>query len=180
MKLFQFHTHRSDRLKKEAVALGLCQQWQSEWDHPTDDELCEMYIRGLDFCIMHDFPKPGYMKRHFDGTLQRHGIFVDEVVSLKNPVTVVANGKCTGTIFVDGFSVSQVYVRHKSYITVRASGNAVVNVRCYDLCNVDIDCRDNAKVSVIRYGGSLAISGNVKVIDRLGSNDLKKEELSRK
>lgn len=180
MKFLHFHISKSQRLKDEAVKLGLCQQWQSEWGNPTDDELCEMYVRGLDFCIRHDFPNPRYMKRHFNGTLQKHGIFVDNVVSLKNPFTFVANGKCSGIVFIDGFSVSQIYVRHDSYIVVRASGNSVVNIRVYDRAKVNIISSDDARVCVIKHGGILAVSGNVKVIDRIGSNELKKEELSRK
>lgn len=158
----------SDRLKAEAIKLGLCNQWQSEWGNPTKDELCEKYIRGLDFCIKHDFPDLRFMKRHFNGVMQNHGIFVDNnEICLCNQGTVVANGHTTGQAYYDGFSVGQVYVRHQSFIRIIARGNAIVNVRCYDTPKVEVACRDNARVTVIRHDrGHVSASGNVKVINR--------------
>lgn len=162
----------SDSLKAEAIKLGLCDQWQAEWGNPTKDDLCEKFIRGLDFCIEHDFPNLRLMKRHFDGVMQNHGIFVDErEICLCNQGTVVANGRTTGQAFYDEFSVGQVYVRHQSAIRIVARGNAVVNVRCYDTPKVEVVCKDSARVTVIRHDqGLLSATGNVKVINRNHKN----------
>ncbi len=162
----------SDSLKAEAIKLGLCDQWQAEWGNPTKDDLCEKYIRGLDFCIEHDFPDISLMKRHFNGVMQNHGIFADDnEIRLFNPGTVIANGRTTGQAFYDEFSVGQVYVRHQSVLRIVARGNAVVNVRCYDTPRVEIVCKDSARVTVIRHDrGFLSVSGNVKVINRNHKN----------
>lgn len=160
-------TSESERLKAEAISLGLCEQWQSEWGSPSKDELCEKYIKGLDFCIKNNFPDLSYMKARFDGVMQKHGIFVDERAQLVNPLNVVANGSSECTVSYDGYSVGQIYVRHSSVVKVAVRERAVVNIRCYDNAVVEVACTgDDARVCVILRGGNVRTSGNVRIIDR--------------
>lgn len=55
-------------LRDHAVSYGLCQQWQNDWqDNKNQQELIDMYIRGIDFCIEHDYPTVDYIKNNFTG-----------------------------------------------------------------------------------------------------------------
>ena len=62
----------SDDLKREAISKGLCKQWTDDWHDETLDTLCEKYVDGIDFCISNDYPSTLYMKKNFDGIMQKH------------------------------------------------------------------------------------------------------------
>lgn len=158
----------SEQLKNKAISLGLCKQWTSEWGEPDNDELCEKYVRGIDFCIKNDYPSKEYMKYYFDGVMQNHGIYVDDKINLINPKMLVLNGKTNGDISLDGFSVSTMYVRHDSDVVINANGYSKVFVSIYDNAKVHIIQKDNANVYVYCHGGSFTYDGDVMVRDKRG------------
>ena len=49
-------------LKSEAVSLGLCQEWTSKWNNESKESLVEKYVKGIDFCIEHNYPSLAFMK----------------------------------------------------------------------------------------------------------------------
>lgn len=153
-------------LKKEATRIGLCNKWIEEWGSPDLDELCDKYVKGIDFCVEHDFPSCQYMKEHFDGIMQKHGIFVDESFVLTNPRTLVVNGKCNGKVNVNGYGVSDIYARHDSVLEIIVSGNARVSVETYDNCVLAVKASGNSKVFVYDHGGCIKKEGNVIVKNR--------------
>jgi len=153
----------SEELKGQAIGLGLCQQWQSEWDNADKDELLEKYVRGIDFCIEHNYPSLEYMTRNFDGVMQEHGVFVSEEISLYNPFMTIANGKCTGKVTFGKYGTGRMYIRHDSEIDLIVSGNAKVFVSIYDNAKLNIICTGEAKVYVYKKGGSVTFEGNVLV-----------------
>ena len=78
----------SDRMKNEAVSLGLCAEWTAEWrDGITKDEMAEKYVRGIDFCITHDWPSCDVIKKEFGDVMHNHGVYVDESVRLPTMLT---------------------------------------------------------------------------------------------
>ena len=71
----------NSELRGHAVSYGLCTQWQGDWqNNKSQQELIGMYIRGIDFCIEHDYPTVEYIKGNFDRSLlhQNH-IFLPTV-----------------------------------------------------------------------------------------------------
>ena len=157
----------SEELREMAVQNGLCTQWQNSWGQPSADQLCQMYLRGLDFCIEHDFPSVEYMKRNFDGVMQKHGIYVGDNINLSNPRKIVCNGTTTGAALFDGFAVGLIYVRHKSRISVDVRDRAIVNIICYDESSVDVWNRsDNARVHILLHGGNYNSAGRVIINDK--------------
>lgn len=57
----------SAKMKSQAVGLGLCQQWTDEWaDGTSKDELVEKFVRGIDFCIEHNFPSCEVIRKEFE------------------------------------------------------------------------------------------------------------------
>ncbi len=157
----------SDELREMAVQNGLCTQWQNSWGQPSDDELCQMYLRSLDFCIEHDYPSVEYMKEHFGGVMQKHGIYVDDKIKLSNPRKIVCNGKTDGAVSFDGFAVGLIYARHNSNISVDVRGRAIVNIICYDNASVNVWNRsDKARVHILLHGGSCQSIRKVVVNDK--------------
>ena len=101
----------NSELRGHAVSYGLCTQWQGDWqNNKSQQELIGMYIRGIDFCIEHDYPTVEYIKGNFDRSLlhQNH-IFVDEPVKF-DPDYVLSFGKYSGRKLVD------VYKKHPDYV----------------------------------------------------------------
>lgn len=162
----------SARMKKEAVELGLCDQWTREWeDGTTKDEMVDKFVRGLDFCIEHDWPTTDVMKKEFGDVIHRHGVWVDEAMSANNPDTAILNGSCDGRITVDGFGVSSIYVRHKSRLKLTVKDMAYAAVSLYDEANVDIDCQ-GGKCFVYKRGDNVKVKtqGGVKIRENRNTN----------
>lgn len=157
----------SQELKSMATDLGLCFGWRDGWGNPSLDELCEKYLRGLDFCLLHDYPSVEYMKKHFDGVMQKHGIYVNDAIDLKNPIKIVCNGQTTGTVNYSGYSVGMIYVRHSSRLKVEVYDRAIVNIRIYDNAQVDVlNHSSSARACVILYGGNVEGVGNLRIRDK--------------
>ena len=158
----------SDRMKGEAVKLGLCKQWTEEWTEGTSkDEMVEKFVRGLDFCIEHDWPSAKVMKKEFGDVIHSHGVYVDENVEARNAPVVVLNGECVAALKYDGMSTGEGYVRHRSEAKIRVCGLARVFVSLYDEGEVDVECEEGCKAFVYRHGGRLRKKkGDVKVRER--------------
>ena len=71
-------------LRRRAARLGACRKALDQWPR-TREELCEFYFAYIGFCIEHDFPTCEYLKRHFDGLMQQHHIFVEGEFERRNP-----------------------------------------------------------------------------------------------
>ena len=162
----------SDRLKGEAISLGLCQQWQREWrDNSSNDELVDKFIRGIDFSIKHDWPKPEFIKTHFDSDfLKRWGVFVDEKVAMTSQHTersvLVFLGKNEGTLEFDGFDSKDIYVRHQGKLRIVAAGKSFIRITTYDDVEIDAEAIDDARIFIYHHGGKVKMSGRVVYRER--------------
>lgn len=158
----------SKDLKNKAIKLGLCRQWQREWNTIDKNKLCEMYIEGLDFCIEYNYPTTAYMKENFEGVMQKHGIYVDEEVSIVNPGlrTYVINGNSNGTITLNNFDLCEVYVRGNSNITIETNSQSSVYISVFDKAVVNVIQNDRSRASIYKYGNNCNIKhiGNNVVI----------------
>lgn len=152
-----------EELKQQAISLGLCKQWQEEWGNPNIAELCHKYIRGLDFCIKHDYPKLEYLEKHFKGKTEQYGIYISDNAIADNQQNVIANG--ASKILVRTNMVSDVTARHTSEIHIEALDRAFVYVSMHDDCKLIIDRKDpRAKICVSYWSGTIV---NPELIDRI-------------
>lgn len=160
-------------LKDRAVELGLCDKWRDEWERDeTKQELIEKYLRGIDFCIQHDYPKLEFIREYFPKKLlDKNGVFVDEEIGRRDDVaardTVVLLGGSKAELHYDGLGMGNIYVRHQSEVTIVARGWARVFVECYEDSVINVTAEDESKVFVYQHGGKVAATGNVIVRDRL-------------
>lgn len=74
-------------LAKAAQANGICTPWLNELKSLDDkDALVDMYIRGIDFCLEHDYPSNDFIRENFKGVMEKHGVFLDDAIALQtNP-----------------------------------------------------------------------------------------------
>ena len=131
-------------LREMARSSGLCDEWYAEWsDDDTIDVCLERYVRGFDFSIKNEYPSIDFIRKNFrKDDLHRHNIYIDDQVSLDGDNGYyIFLGNCNATLAVDGLKAVTVYVRHKSEVSVTASGGAKVFVRYYD--NSKGECIDD-------------------------------------
>ena len=155
-------------LRRQARSLGLCDKWYDEWErHATSQVLIEKYLKGIDFCIKHDYPSLDFIKDNFKKEeLMANGIFVDEAVDAENVSTTVVMGQSKGVLRYDRQSSFSVYVRHESAVTITANRGARVFVETYENCKVSVEADSHSKVFVYRHGGEVSAAGNVVVRDK--------------
>lgn len=159
----------NDELKNQAVAYGLCEQWTNDWnENRNKQELIEMWLRGIDFAIQHNYPTNDFIKANFSSELLKmNNIFVDCSVGGVNLVhkTVIC-GDCNGALLFNGFASCDIYVRHTSQIHIDASKFAKVFVNLYDDAEVTIKQRDIAKVYVYLHGSNCRVKYDGEVLVR--------------
>ena len=107
------------------------------------------------------------MKKSFGDVIHRHGVYVDESTSLRNPSTAIFNGHCDASVTCRDYAVSNIYVRHKSKVRITAGDQSYVRVNLYDDSEATIHCEGSAKCVVYHYGGRLTSEGRVTVRERI-------------
>lgn len=142
-------------IAKQAKKNGICSDWHKELKTLNSiDELAEMYLKGIDFCLSNDFPTNEYLRANFKGKMEKHGIHLDETFGCRNKPKVVALGACNAHVKVDEYQVSEVFVKHKSKMSLTASGHAFVMVDAFDDTEVKVWVHDSARVAINRYGNA--------------------------
>ncbi len=138
-----------------AKADGICNEWHNELLALDDkDAMVEMYLRGIDFCLSRDYPSNDFIRDNFKGMMERHGVFLDEEVSVSGLRKCVCLGACRGSVEIAGYNVMEVFVKHGSEITIRAKGNSFVMADVFDNARVTVTASDSAKVCVNVYGNA--------------------------
>lgn len=142
----------NEELRSEAIRNGLCERWQNEWNCDKDpQELIDMWKKGIDFALLHNYPSTDFIKSNFGrDLLNANLIFVDEHIDIKNAPSgiYVINGECSGTLWFNSWAAATVYVRHGSRITIEADNFAKVFVRLYDEADVEVKSDESAVVKV--------------------------------
>lgn len=162
-------------LAKRAKQNGICQEWHKELKTTEDkDKLLEMYVSGIDFCLANNYPSNDYIRENFVGMMEKHGVHLDEDLKCVNDRTVVALGKCTGSIEINGFTASEVFIKHESKLILLVEDNAFVMLDMFDDSELVIIAKGNAKVCVNRYGGKVeSISDGENTVVKIKEKDKK-------
>ena len=172
-------TALSERMKSEAIDLGLCQKWTEEWKVGTPkDEMVRKFIRGIDFCIEHDWPSVQVIKRDFGDVIHNHGVYADENVEAYNAPMVILNGECVADLEYTWTAAGEVYVRHNSEANIHVKGVARCFVSVYDKGEVNVECDEGARCFVYLYGGCVKKElgdGSIVIRDKRKGSDNEKE-----
>lgn len=143
------------QLAKKAKSLNICKEWHGVLKTLEDKhEMVKMYLDGIDFCLSNDYPDNDFIKKHFSDVASEHGVFVDKEIDIANPSKCVALGSTNGKITVDGYTVSEVFVKHDSDIFISAEDSAFVMVDVFDSSRTIVHTSGNAKVCINRYGNA--------------------------
>lgn len=156
-------------LRDKAILYGLCEQWTSDWsENRNKQELIEMWLRGIDFAIQHNYPTNEFIKEHFEsGLLKENHIFIDSSFhGLNLDKKVVLCGKSDGVLEFDKFSTCDIYIRHECHAHIRASGCSKIFINLYDGANITIKQMEAAKVYVYLHGSNCHVKYEGEVLVR--------------
>lgn len=146
----------SKELARQAKAKGICTPWHKELLTLQDKEaMVEMYLRGIDFCLSNNYPSNDFIRTHFKGVMEKHGVFLDDNIKVENKPKCVCLGATCGRVEVNGFEVCEIFTKHNTELNVIAQDNAFVVIDVFDDSVVSIHASDRAKVCVNHYGGTI-------------------------
>lgn len=152
---------------------GLCESWQAKLaELSKQEDLLRLYLEGIDFCLSEDFPSPRFLKEQADEPLlESFGIYIDrEGIRAENHAKVVCLGGTTGSVRGKDFEVSEIFIKHRSSIEIKAQGNSFIMVDMFDDSVLSVQASGNAKVCINRYGGALQYTergdAKIKIIEK--------------
>lgn len=145
-----------NQLKDDGTSKGLCRQWRMKLQPGMSvEDLANLYIKGIDFCISEDYPTLDFLRKHYKGLCEPYGVFVDDMVKERNAPDVVLNGDCKAILEYDGYTVSRIFARHNSQGAVNVSDHAIVTVDLFDNSHLAIAVAgSDAQVIVNLYGNA--------------------------
>lgn len=156
----------NDYLKRKAINLGLCKEWTSQWGNPCMDDLVEMYIEGIDFCILNNYPSNDYIEDIFGKVAENHGVFTNTTIDVTNPDVAILNGKTKGYIKLTGYASRDIYARHNSVVTIEITDQARAFIRVFDNASVKVINSTNNKIFVYKYSDKTTIEGEVVIREK--------------
>lgn len=146
-----------EELKQQAIGLGLCEQWQNEWGNPDVNELCKKFIRGLDFCIKHDYPSLDYIREHFDQKdVERNGIFFQGKNNAVAGQHAIIMGDAEIDLYVLDNQICDIYTRHNAVLNIHLGKDAYAYISVLDHSTVNVISKgQGAKLKSSYFSGTI-------------------------
>lgn len=150
-------------LKQKAIALGLCDDFQKSWS----EDLIGMYKRGISWCAKRGFPSLTDMLP-YDEQLVENDVYNSKKVNLLLTNDTYILNESTGSVEIDDFNVSGLYVALNSIINVNVKDCSILTIESFDNAILRISVDEDAVCNVWQYGNSVVqvLSGNVKIFKK--------------
>lgn len=152
---------------REAMGAGICQPWAERIKGASVEELLDMYVAGIDFCLANNFPSNSDLARLGGDLIAERGIYIDSVKKLVDRPFVVALGACGIHLSLNDHQVGQVFVKHSSTATIQVKDSSFAVIDCFDQTSVAVVVDKGAKALVNVYGDARVIGdgeGMIKVV----------------
>lgn len=155
-------------LKAQAVALGLCSDWQNLWNKDwSKEKMVERMFRGLDFCLQYHWPSNDFIIKHFETHFRRKkNIFADDKYSVVNPKESLVIGTSDVTFRYNGHSYGNIHIRDNSSAKVMARNISFVIVHLYENASVTAEQLDNSKIVLVKHSKNVSINAAVNITIR--------------
>lgn len=141
-------------LAKEAKRKGICEPWYKELKTLEDKRaMVAMYVKGIDFCLSHDYPSNEYIRANFKGVMESFGVFLDDNINIVNFRRCIALGNTKGRIEIGSYGVCEIFAKHDSELAIIVKDNAFVEIDVFDNSVIHVHAQDRAKVHINRYEG---------------------------
>lgn len=144
------------RLLKDAARKNACGAGLDKLKGMSDRrDMVRLYLDNIDFCLSNDFPENGFIRANFGDIANGMGVYLDEVFEARNRPKTVLLGASHGKVEIDGYNVSEIFIKHDSTLNIEAADNAFVMVDVFDDTILEVHAKDRAKVCVNHYGGEI-------------------------
>lgn len=154
-------------LRNQAVALGLCNEWQNSWNKDwSKEKMVERMYKGLDFCLKYHYPSNDYILKHFDLEFRRKSnVYVNDKYSVCNPKQSLVLGSSEITFRYNAWGNGYIHVRDNSYAKIFAKNKSFVIVHLYENAYVTAEQIDKATIVLIKHSSNVTIVAdkNIKV-----------------
>lgn len=154
-------------LKSQAVALGLCKEWQKSWGKDwSREKMVERMYKGLDFCLIHHYPSNDYILKHFDQEFRRKSnVYVNDKYSVCNPKQSLVLGSSEITFRYNAWYNGSIHVRDNSSAKIFARNKSFVIVHLYEKAYIEAEQQDKATIVIIKHSPDVTIVAdkNIKV-----------------
>lgn len=162
----------NDILAKAARQAGICEEWYGKIKAGANkNQLADLYIKGLKFCLERNYPDKSIIKEHFGDIAHDYGVYVDEWIELDNVKKIVALGNSSGNIVCDRFNVGEIFAANDSELNVKLKDRSITRIDIYDNAVVNVFISDEARVWINKHnanGLNIRKSGNpqIKIVDK--------------
>lgn len=154
----------------EALRIDVCEEYAKIIPLATStDDLMKMYVspKGIEFCLTNNFPSNADLLDSASDIINQYGVYIDQSIRLSDRGFVVLLGSCTGEVKCDGFSVTQIFVKHKTNVIIKVTDNAFTAIDCFDQSNTHVEVSESAKVIINVYTGAKISTNKVKGEERI-------------
>ena len=104
-------------LARQAKKKGICKPWYNELKSLNGDNInamAQMYLKGIDFCLAHDYPDNDFIRAHFKGRMEQYGVFLDDDIKVENKPKCVCLGATCGRVEVTAVSYTHLTLPTKA------------------------------------------------------------------
>lgn len=129
-----------DKFKKQAVSLGLCQEWQDSWE---ESGLIEKYLHGITWCMKNEFPSLKDMKR-YDEALLRNGVYNSKRAEIVCDRDMYVFNASEIDFIIDEYKVCRIYAGRGSKVRVTIKDHAILYIDNYN-SSIEVIKGENAK-----------------------------------
>lgn len=143
----------NEYILKKAIKSGICEGWADMLKTATKEQMLDMYVKGIDFCLKNEFPTTtDLLDLATTDELARFGIYIYSKRNIENSSFVVSLGSSELNAVWDGYNVGQLFVKHTSKLKVSVRDHAFLVIDAFDMTNIDITASGNSKILINLYG----------------------------
>ncbi|WP_288447905.1 hypothetical protein [uncultured Chryseobacterium sp.] len=141
----------TEYILKEMKAFSPCKEgFEKAYKDASIKSLCDLFFANSDWALKQNFPSKEVLEK-YRGYYENYGVYYRQ--NAINKAVNLAIFDSESEIEFVGFDISEIFIRGKSKITIKASGYSKLFVTVLDKSEVTIERMDNAEVFVYRYGG---------------------------
>lgn len=139
-----------EQVIQQAKKDGICTEWYEQMlQDPSIENLCDMFFKGDDWAIEHNFPSVEMLEQ-FKGQTEPYGLFLDHKGKAESKDHLAFFGNSEVELEYDGFSVSVLTLRQNSKAKIVARDYAFLIINLCDNAEVEVEKLDNARVKIFR------------------------------
>ena len=113
---------------KEAIKLGLCDDWQRDWGKTG---LIHKYLTGITWCMEREYPSLKSMRK-YDKELLENGVYNEKKENILCERDMYIFNRSEINFTIDSYKVCRIYVGRGSRITVNVKDHAILYIDNYD------------------------------------------------